>query len=195
MKKVLVIMGGPRRGQNTERLLDKFLEGLRDSKEETHIKKVYLKDMNINHCIGCGYCEKTGKCFMNDDMDTLYKDFDETDAVVIASPMFFNSVTSYTKTMIDRCQIFWSSKYVLKKSSIDRNKKRFGFFISVAGAPEDDPDYFGPAKAVIKFFFRAINTEYRGDIFAANTDSIKTWEREELMNRAYEAGKVFLKEL
>ena len=193
MKKVLVIMGGPRRGQNTERLLDKFLEGLRDSKEETLIKKVYLKDVNINHCIGCGYCEKTGRCFMRDDMDILYKDFDETDAVVIASPMFFNCVTSYTKTMIDRCQIFWSSKYVLKKSSIDRSKKRFGFFISVSGGPEEITD-FGPAKAVIKFFFKAINTEYRGDIFAANTDNIKTWEREELMNKAYEAGKGFLME-
>jgi len=193
MEKVLVIMGGPRRGENTEKLLDKFVEGLKDSKEEVDIKKLYLRDMDINHCIGCGYCEKTGRCFMNDDMDVLYKDFDETDAVVIASPMFFNCVTSYTKAMIDRCQIFWSSKYVLKKSSIDRSKKRFGYFISVSGGPEENAD-FGPAKAVIKSFFKAINTEYRGDIFAANTDNIKTWEREELMDRAYEAGKNFLSE-
>ena len=186
-------MGGPRRGHNTEKLLDKFLEGLKDSGEDIKIKKVYIIDMEINHCIGCGYCEKTGKCFMNDDMDILYKDFDETDAVVLASPMFFNSVTSYTKTMIDRCQIFWSSKYVLKKSSIDRSKKRFGYFISVSGGPEEHTD-FGPAKAVIKCFFRAINTQYRGDIFAANTDNIKTWEREDLMNKAYEEGKNFFNE-
>lgn len=39
MKKLLAIMGGPRRGQNTERLLDKFLEGLKDSGEDVHIKK------------------------------------------------------------------------------------------------------------------------------------------------------------
>lgn len=193
MKKLLAIMGGPRRGQNTERLLDKFLEGLKDSGEDVHIKKIYIRDMNINHCIGCGYCEKTGKCFMNDDMDILYKDFDEADAVVLASPMFFNGVTSYTKTMINRCQIFWSSKYVLKKSSIDRSKKRFGYFISVSGAPEENTD-FECAKSVIKFFFRAINTEYRGELFAANTDDIKTWEREELMNKAYEAGENFFKE-
>ena len=194
MKKVLAIMGGPRKGQSTEKLLDKFLEGIEDSTTKVEIKKVYVKDLDINHCIGCGYCEKTGKCFMTDDMDVLYKDFDETDAVVIASPIFFNSVTSYTKTMIDRCQIFWSSKYVLKKSSIDRSKKRFGYFLSVAGAAEKHAD-FNSAKAVIEYLFRAINTDYRGDIFAANTDVSKTWEREDLMKEAYESGKRFLDEL
>lgn len=193
MKKVLAIMGGPRKGKSTEKLLDKFLEGIQDS-GQVEIKKVYVRDLDIKHCVGCGYCEKTGKCFMSDDMDILYKDFDETDAVVIASPIFFNSVTSYTKAMIDRCQIFWSSKYVLKKSSIDRDKKRFGYFLSVAGAPEEHAD-FGSAKAVIEYLFRSINTDYRGDIFVANTDESKTWEREDLMNKTYEDGKNFLKEL
>ena len=191
MKKVLAIMGGPRKGHSTEKLLDKFLEGLKDSGQEVEIKKVYVRDLNIQHCIGCGYCEKTGKCFMSDDMDMLYKDFDETDAVIIASPIFFNSVTSYTKAMIDRCQIFWSSKYVLKDSSIDRNKKRFGYFLSVAGAKEEHAD-FNSAKAVIEYLFRSINTEYRGDIFVANTDVVKTYEDQDLMDQTYEKGKDFL---
>lgn len=192
MKKVLAIMGGPRKGHSTEKLLDKFLEGVKDS-EDVEIKKVYVRDLDVNHCIGCGYCEKTGRCFMKDDMDMLYKDFDETDAVIIASPIFFNSVTSYTKAMIDRCQIFWSSKYVLKDSSIDRDKKRFGYFLSVAGAPEEHAD-FNSAKAVIEYLFRSINTKYRGDIFVANTDVKKTWEDQDLMDSTYEKGKDFLKE-
>lgn len=194
MKKLLAIMGGPRKGQSTEKLLDKFLDGVRDSGIEVEIKKVYVRDLDIQHCIGCGYCEKTGKCFMTDDMDELYKDFDETDAVVIASPIFFNSVTSYLKAMIDRCQIFWSSKYVLKKSSIDRSKKRFGYFMSVAGAPEEHAD-FNSAKAVIEYLFRSINTDYRGNTFVANTDKKKTWEDQELMDQTYEKGKNFLKDL
>ena len=191
MKKILAIMGGPRKGHSTEKLLDKFLEGVRDSGQEVEIKKVYVRDLNIDHCIGCGYCEKTGKCFMTDDMDILYKDFDETDAVIIASPIFFNSVKSYLKAVIDRCQIFWYSKYVLKKSSIDRSKKRFGYFLSVAGAKEEHAD-FNSAKAVIEYLFRSINTDYRGDIFVANTDKKKTWEDEDLMNKTYESGKNFL---
>lgn len=193
MKKLLAIMGGPRKGQSTEKLLDKFLEGVKDYDKGIEIKKVYVRDLDINHCIGCGYCEKTGRCFMSDDMDMLYKDFDETDGVVIASPIFFNSVTSYTKAMIDRCQIFWSSKYVLKESSIDRNKKRFGYFLSVAGAPEEHAE-FNSAKAVIEYLFRSINTQYRGDICVANTDIKKTWEDEELMNHTYKKGKKFFEE-
>lgn len=193
MKKVLVLMGGPRKGQNTEKLLDKFLEGLEASKQELDIKKLYIRDLDISHCIGCNYCEKAGTCFMRDDMDMLYKDFDETDAVVIASPMFFNCVTSYTKAMIDRCQIFWSSKYVLKKSSIDRDKKRFGYFLSTCGAPEKYAN-FEPSKGVIEYWFKSINTDYRGDILVSNTDESKTWEREYLMSEAYNAGKNFLNE-
>lgn len=193
MKKILAIMGGPRKGHSTERLLDQFLQGVSDSDKEVEIKKVYIRDLDINHCIGCAYCERTGRCFMTDDMDMLYKDFDKTDAVIIASPIFFNSVTSYTKAMIDRCQIFWSSKYVLKDSSIDRNKKRFGYFLSVAGAPDEHAE-FDSAKAVIEYFFRAINTQYRGDIFKGNTDKVKSFEDKELMKKTYEEGKKFLKD-
>ena len=80
---------------------------------------------------------------------------------------------------------------MLKKSSIDRSKKRFGYFLSVAGAKEEHAD-FNSAKAVIEYLFRSINTDYRGDIFVANTDKKKTWEDEDLMNKTYESGKNFL---
>ncbi len=194
MKKLLAIMGGPRKGQNTEQLLDKFLDGVRDAEgEEVEITKLYIRDLDISHCIGCGYCEKKGDCFMRDDMDILYKAFDETDGVVIASPIFFNSVTSYLKTMIDRCQIFWASKYVLKESSIDRDKKRFGYFLSVAGAKEEHAD-FNSAKAVIEYLYRSINTKFIGETFVADTDNVKTWEQKDLMKDTYETGKNFFDE-
>ena len=188
MKKVLAIMGSPRKGKNTDQLLDKVLEGIKDSGEEVEIKKVYLKDLKIAHCIGCGYCEKTGKCFMNDDMNVLYDEFDSADSVIIASPVYFNSVNSFTKAMIDRCQAYWSSKYVLNKPSIDRNKKRLGVFLGVGGAPETEDQFLG-AKLVIDYFFRAVNNRYEKDILVPHTDEEAVWEREDIMKEAYETGK------
>ncbi|KNF09953.1 NADPH-dependent FMN reductase [Gottschalkia purinilytica] len=187
MKKLLAIMGSPRKKMNTDKLLDVVLDGIRNSEEDVDIKKVYLKDLSIYHCIGCGACEKTGKCFRKDDMDELYENFNDSDGIILASPVYFNTVASLTKAMIDRCQVYWSSKYVLKNPSIDRNKKRFGLFICVGGAPYKE-DQFDACTPVIDLFFRAVNTNYKGNILVSNTDVTPTWQREDITKNAYERG-------
>lgn len=186
MKKVLAIMGSPRKKQNTDRILGKVIEGIETTTID--IKKIYLGDMKFSSCIACDNCAKTGKCFMNDDMSEIYKLFDESDAIIIASPLYFNTVSSLTKMMIDRCQVYWSSKYVLKNPSIDVNKKRVGIFIGVGGAPYRE-NQFDACIPVIDLFFKAINTQYKNNLFISNTDKLKTWEREDKLKEAYEIGK------
>jgi len=58
--KVLGIYGSPRKGGNTDQLLDKVLEGAQSSGAE--VKKVYTRDLNLCGCIECGGCDKTGEC-------------------------------------------------------------------------------------------------------------------------------------
>lgn len=185
MKKVLAVMGSPRKNMNTDKLLDKVIEGLNTNDAE--IKKVYLKDLEFSPCISCGNCERTGDCFMNDDMKSIYEDFNNSDIIIIASPLYFNTVSSLTKMMIDRCQVYWSSKYILKNPSIDVHKKRVGMFICVGGAPKRK-DHFNACIPVMDLFFKAINTEYRENIFASHTDEKPVWERNELMELAFKKG-------
>lgn len=189
MKKVLALMASPRKGKNTDYLLDKFLEGISAS-EEVEINKYVMRDMNIGHCIGCNYCEKVGTCFQDDDMKELYEQFDTSDGIILASPIYFGGISSYGKMMIDRCQIYWSSKYVLNKSSIDRQKKRFGAFISTSGAPEEYADFRG-SQQVASVLFKSLNTEQKYAIYLANTDKVKAWENEEFSQDVYEKGKKF----
>lgn len=186
MKKVLAIMGSQRKNKNTDILLDAVLDGVNTG--EVEIKKVYLKDLDMSPCKACAACEKTGKCIIKDDMTEIYDDFNHSDIIIIASPLYFNTVSSLTKIMIDRCQVYWSSKYVLKNPSIDRNKKRTGMFISVGGAPERK-DHFDACIPVMDLFFKAINTEYKENLFASNTDEISVWERKDLLRMAFEKGK------
>lgn len=186
MKKVLAIMGSPRKNKNTDKLLDAVIEGIKTN--EVELKKVYLRDMKISTCIACGQCEKTGDCFINDDMKNIYDDFNNSDIIIIASPLYFNTVSSLTKIMIDRCQVYWSSKYILKNSSIEVNKKRVGMFIGVGGAPKKE-DHFDACIPVMDLFFKAISTEYRENFFASHTDEIPVWERKELLEMAFEKGK------
>ncbi|QXM05792.1 flavodoxin family protein [Crassaminicella indica] len=184
--KALAILGSPRVKMNTDLLLNSVIQGL----EEQHVvvEKIELKKFNIHPCIACGACEKTGVCFINDDMHKLYQKFDAADIVVFASPLYFNSVTSIAKTMIDRCQMFWSSKYVYNKPAIDRTKKRNGMFIATAGSLQKENGFMG-ATLVVDLFFRAINTKYHYNLLVDNTDKLFVKERLGLLEKAYEMGK------
>ncbi|KGG80444.1 NADPH-dependent FMN reductase [Caloranaerobacter azorensis H53214] len=188
MKKVLAVMGSPRKHKNTDILLDSVLEGIK--KYNADIRKIYLKDLNINLCTGCYYCSKTGNCFINDDMNELYREFNESDGIIIASPLYFNTVSSLTKIMIDRCQVYWSSKFILKNPSIDVNKNRIGMFIATGGAPYKE-GHFDGCIPVIDFFFKAINTRYKYNLLISDTDRFPIWEREGILNEGFNLGVKF----
>lgn len=162
--KLTAILGSPRQGGNTDRLLEKALETARD--RFVSIEKIVLNNLNIRPCQECGSCLKTGTCQIVDDMAIIYESLDKADIVIIASPIFFGNVSAQTKTMIDRMQCFWARKYILKKTNAKKN--RIGAFIS-CGALKTEK-YFKCARGVIDIFFKVQDIEYREELFAAGID-------------------------
>jgi hypothetical protein len=81
--KVMAIIGSPRRGGNTELLVDRVIEGCR-SRGDTHIEKVFITERAIQYCSGCLSCTfpppGTGKCVLRDDMDIIIEQVRESDA-------------------------------------------------------------------------------------------------------------------
>lgn len=120
---ILIIHGSPRKKKSTDQVIESFIRS--SGCVEHH---VYLYDLTINHCIGCLYCGKKGICFMDDDMKLLYELFETVDYVIVGSPMYFNSITSLVKTMIDRTQIYWSRKFALKKGITIEKQKKVPFY-------------------------------------------------------------------
>ncbi|AOT68480.1 flavodoxin family protein [Geosporobacter ferrireducens] len=184
--KALAIMGSPRSKKNTDLLLDAVIEGLTSQKVE--VEKIELRKLSMQPCNACDYCGKSGICAIKDDLSTLYGKFNQADIVVIGSPIYFNSVSSITKIMIDRCQAFWSSKYVLQKSAIDRNKKRNGLFLCTAGSTMSENGFIG-ATIVMELFFRAINTNYKYNLLVDRTDNEFVGDRKQLLDDAFELGQ------
>ena len=82
---------------------------------QAEAEEVYLRDLKITPCLEIYACRKDGKCPIRDDMQNLYGKIIETDILVLASPVFFYSVSAQAKAFIDRCQAFWSQKYLLKQ--------------------------------------------------------------------------------
>lgn len=131
---VLGIAGSPRRGGNTEMLLDSALQGAMDRGAE--VRKVALSELRFSGCISCGKCEADGICPLEDDMKELYPLIERADAIILASPIYFDGVTSQAKAFIDRGQAFWARKYLLKREG----KKRLGAFLSVAARLDTEFD-------------------------------------------------------
>ena len=100
-KNVLVLMSAGTRFGNTDRLTDAYIKGL---VEKGHsVTKVYLGSMRIEGCRGCGLCQRhTHKCAIRDDMQDIYPLFAECDTVVMASPLYFWTITSKLKAFIER---------------------------------------------------------------------------------------------
>lgn len=99
-KNVLVLSSSPRKNGNSDILCNQFVKGAEESGH--NVKKVYVSDMKINFCTGCGSCNSTGKCVQNDDMTEMYEKLQKADVIVFATPVYFYSMAAQLKVFIDR---------------------------------------------------------------------------------------------
>ena len=116
MKKILVIMSAGTKLGNTDRLTDAYIKGL---VERGHsVTKVYLGNMRIEGCRGCGVCQRLAhQCAVRDGMEDIYPLFAACDTGVMASPLYFWTITAKLKSFIDRLYaISVDDKYPQKDS-------------------------------------------------------------------------------
>jgi len=183
--RVLGIMGSPRRQSNTEILLDKALEGAREAGAD--VEKILVSKLKITPCLEIYACLKDGNCAIKDDMQLLYKKLLEADHIILASPIFFYSITSQAKALIDRCQALWVRRHVLGMGKEDTRVRR-GVFISV-GATRGKKLFDG-AVLTMKYFFDAISVEYFGDLLIRGIDNkAQIEEHPEALQDAFRLGQ------
>ena len=116
-KHIVVLSGSPRRNGNTDRLVAAFVDGA-----ESAGKKVTLfhtADMDIAGCLGCNHCfEEKGVCVKKDDAQKILDALLEADAYVLASPIYFFSLTAQIRLAIDRTYALLSVGMPAKRSAL-----------------------------------------------------------------------------
>lgn len=159
---LLCIAGSPRRGGNTDRLLNEAVAGA--AVKGMQVKQVVLSDLDIVPCQHCDGCiQLQGRCVIEDDMQGLHEDLRGFDRFILASPVFFMGVTAQAKTMIDRCQALWVIKYLLKlQVGLNKDVTRKGAFISVGATNYNN--LFHGSVATVKSWFKTLDIEYTADL-------------------------------
>ncbi len=150
---VLCIAGSPRRGGNSDALLDALAEGVVEAGGEA--RRLVASESGANPCRGCNACSRTGRCIQRDGMDEVHALIDAAEAVAVATPVFFATVPAVLKIVFDRFQPYWARRYVLGEPRPAH--KRPGAILVVGGG--GDP--FGPgcATTAVKSAFAAISVE------------------------------------
>ncbi len=100
-KKVLVISASPRKGGNSDLLCDALIRGAQEAGSLT--EKISLRDKNLHPCNACETClENGGICAQEDDMAEILEKMIAADVIVMATPVYFYSMSAQIKMLIDR---------------------------------------------------------------------------------------------
>jgi multimeric flavodoxin WrbA len=184
---ILAIYGSPRRHGNSSRLLDEAVLGA--EAEGASVERIVLRDLKMSPCLEIYGCKKGGRCAIQDDFQGVYDRLLACDGLMLASPIFFYSVSAHTKILMDRCQSLWVKKYWI--DMVDPKgwtPTRKGLFLSV-GATRGKRLFDG-ALLTVKYFFDVLDMElwrsvlYRGLDFEGDV-----LQHPEYLEEAREAGR------
>lgn len=159
---VLGIYGSPRKGGNSDLLLDRVLEGAAAAGAE--VKRIVVRDLSIKGCQECGGCDKTGECVIDDDMTAVYPLLWETPVIILSSPVFFYGLPSQVKMLVDRSQALWSRR-MLEKSGEERKRHDRGKGYLVAVGATRGKNLFEGIELTAKYFYDALDKDYAGGLF------------------------------
>ncbi|MGE5188051.1 MAG: flavodoxin family protein [Betaproteobacteria bacterium] len=115
--KVLGLVASPRKGSNTDLLVDAVLRGASSTGHLT--EKIYLYDVDIKPCIDCRTCKKANHtCMIVDGMTPLYSKLQNADTIIFGTPLYWYGPSAKMKLLVDRLRPFVESKKLRGKKTV-----------------------------------------------------------------------------
>ncbi len=187
MVEIIALYGSPRREGNSATLLERAVAGARQ--QGAVVEEVYLRDHKISPCLEIYQCMKNGECAIRDDFASILAKIEASSGIMLASPIFFYSVSAHTKIFMDRCQSLWVRKYWIEKQPFGRAElTRKGIFISV-GATEGKKLFDG-ALLSVRYFFDVLSAELWKTVLCRGVDRKgEINSRRDYLEEAFAAGR------
>jgi len=172
---ILILSGSPRKGGNTELLVEAFAKG---AATQHHVEIVSVRDDKVNPCLGCNACFKTnGICAQKDDMTMIYEKMSQADMLVIASPVYFYSISAQLKAVIDRFHNPIRDSFHIKKMAL--------LLVGAASLPELFDAILTEYNLCLKFF----NIEDAGKVLVRGVKDKGDINNTDALNEAYALGR------
>jgi multimeric flavodoxin WrbA len=186
-KKILVLLGSPRRKGNSAILAEQIAKGAKAGKAK--VETIFLHEKSIAPCKACMACQKKGSkgCAIRDDMQEIYPKLLEADGWVIASPVYWFNMSAQTKLFMDRC--FGLPAY--QKDPF--RGKRIAIAMTYG---DEDPFTSGCVNALRAFqdAYRYTESEIVGMVYGSAMDAGQIRANEKLLQEAFDLGKMLAAE-
>jgi multimeric flavodoxin WrbA len=181
-KKVLVLLGSPRKKGNSSTLAEQIIQGAESAGAK--VETIHLHSMEIAPCQSCYACQKRDSkgCAIDDDMQAIFQKLIENEVWVIASPVYWFNMSAQTKLFMDRC--FALPAY---------NKDAFsGKRIAIAMSYGDTDQFTSGCVNALRTFqdaFRYVGAKIVGMVYGSAMDAGEINSNVSLMQQAEELGK------
>lgn len=185
--RVLGLAASPRRAGNSDVLLDKALAGARQAGATTEYLR--LCDYRIEGCSECYECSDTGDCPTRDDYQPILDKILAADRLVLATPVFFMTVSAQAKLLIDRGQYLWVRQTVLHKPLFEPKRDRRGLLIAVGGSRSRKQ--FDCVRQPVRSFFKYLEVDYMGSLCINQVDEKGAiLKRPDALEQAFRLGSM-----
>ena len=171
---ILILSGSPRKGGNTELLVEAFAKGA----AKHHVEIISVRDYKVNPCLGCNACFKneTNTCAQKDDMPVIYEKMGQADMFVIASPVYFYGISAQLKAVIDRLHNPIRDTFNIKKMAL--------LLVGAATLPELFDAILTEYNLCLNFF----NLEDAGKVLVRGVKDKGDIKDTDALNEAYTLG-------
>lgn len=114
---ILVLNGSPRPNGNTAAMVAAFVDGASEGGHKIDVINVCQK--KIAGCLACEFCHTkgNGRCVQQDDMQEVYPLLEEAEMIVLASPIYYHSITGQLQCAVNRIYALDKPKN-LKKAAL-----------------------------------------------------------------------------
>jgi len=155
------------------------------------VDEIILRDYKISPCFEIYGCKKAGECVIKDDFQEVRDRVLACRGVMIATPVFFYTVSAHLKMFMDRCQSLWIKKYWIEQTPFNQwTPVRKGLLIAV-GATKGKKLFDGML-LTMKYFFDVFDMNMWDSFLVRGLDLAgDVLEHPEYMDEAYQKGRAF----
>ena len=175
-KKILFITSSLRMNSNSDELAKECACGAKEAGNE--VETISLKGKKIAFCKGCMACQKTMKCFIQDDAAEIVEKVKNADVLVFVTPVYYYCLSGQMKTMLDRCNPLFPSDYAFRD-----------VYLLATAAEEEQSAVEGTVTGIKGWVDCFEKARFAGTVFAGGVDSAGEIKGHAALQTAYALGR------